>query len=74
MLTSAFGFKDVPGTPAVVLRPSRVAAQFVTGIGFLGGGAIIFQNEVIRGLTTAASIWVVAAIGMAAARACTCSQ
>ena len=67
MLTSAFGFKDVLGAPAVVLDPSRVAAQIVTGIGFLGAGAIIFQNEVVRGLTTAASIWVVAAIGMAAA-------
>ena len=67
MLTSAFGFKDVLGTPAVGLDPSRVAAQIVTGIGFLGAGAIIFQNEMVRGLTTAASIWVVAAIGMAAA-------
>jgi len=67
MLTSAFGFKDVLGAPAVVLDPSRVAAQIVTGIGFLGAGAIIFQNEVVRGLTTAASIWVVAAIGMASA-------
>ena len=67
MLTSAFGFKDVVGAPAVVLDPSRVAAQIVTGIGFLGAGAIIFQHEMVRGLTTAASIWVVAAIGMAAA-------
>ena len=74
MLTSAFGFKDVPGNSCRSIAPFPTAAQFVTGIGFLGGGAIIFQNEVIRGLTTAASIWVVAAIGMAAARACTCSQ
>ncbi|HPW16828.1 MAG TPA: MgtC/SapB family protein [Candidatus Aminicenantes bacterium] len=65
MLASAYGFKGVLGTPAVVLDPSRVAAQIVTGIGFLGAGAIILQREVVRGLTTAASIWVVAAIGMA---------
>ena len=65
MLASAFGFKDVLGTPAVVLDPSRIAAQVVTGIGFLGAGTIIFQHQMIRGLTTAASIWVVAAIGMA---------
>jgi putative Mg2+ transporter-C (MgtC) family protein len=67
MLASAYGFKDVLGAPAVVLDPSRVAAQIVTGIGFLGAGAIIFQHEMVRGLTTAASIWVVAAIGMAVA-------
>ena len=67
MLASAYGFNDVLGTPAVVLDPSRVAAQIVTGIGFLGAGAIIFQHEMVRGLTTAASIWVVAAIGMATA-------
>ena len=65
MLASAYGFKDVLGTPAVVLDPSRIAAQVVTGIGFLGAGTIIFQHQMIRGLTTAASIWVVAAIGMA---------
>ena len=65
MLASAYGFKDVLGTPVVELDPSRVAAQIVTGIGFLGAGAIIFQHEMVRGLTTAASIWVVAAIGMA---------
>lgn len=65
MILSAFGFKDILGTPAVVLDPSRVAAQIVTGIGFLGAGTIIFQREVVRGLTTAASIWAVAAIGAA---------
>jgi putative Mg2+ transporter-C (MgtC) family protein len=45
---------------------SRVAAQIVTGIGFLGAGAIIKEGPTVRGLTTAASLWVVAAIGMAA--------
>ena len=65
MLASAFGFKDILGAPSVVLDPSRIAAQIVTGIGFLGAGTIIFQREMVRGLTTAASIWVVAAIGVA---------
>ena len=65
MIISAFGFKDILGTQAVVLDPSRVAAQIVTGIGFLGAGTIIFQREMVRGLTTAASIWAVAAIGAA---------
>jgi putative Mg2+ transporter-C (MgtC) family protein len=48
-----------------VLDPSRVAAQVVSGIGFLGAGAILARGEIIRGLTTAASIWTVAAIGLA---------
>lgn len=66
MVLSAFGFHDIVGTPNVVLDPSRIAAQIVSGIGFLGAGLIIFQREALRGLTTAASIWVVAAIGAAA--------
>ena len=45
--------------------PTRIAAQIVTGIGFLGAGAIIRQGLSVRGLTTAATLWVVAAIGMA---------
>jgi putative Mg2+ transporter-C (MgtC) family protein len=49
----------------VVFDPTRIAAQIVTGIGFLGAGAIIRQGLVVRGLTTAASLWIVAAIGMA---------
>jgi putative Mg2+ transporter-C (MgtC) family protein len=65
MVLSAFGFRDILGTPNVVLDPSRMAAQIVSGIGFLGAGMIIFQREMVRGLTTAASIWVVAAIGAA---------
>ncbi len=65
MLVSMFGFGDAIRPPAVILDPSRVAAQVVTGIGFLGAGVIIFRRSIIRGLTTAASIWVVAAIGMA---------
>src|SRR5215217_5273075 len=65
MIVSAFGFADVLDTPHVSLDPSRVAAQVVSGIGFLSGGTIIFQREIVRGLTTAASIWAVAAIGLA---------
>ena len=58
-------FGDVVDTPGVSLDPSRVAAQVVSGIGFLGAGTIIFQREIVRGLTTAASVWAVAAIGLA---------
>jgi putative Mg2+ transporter-C (MgtC) family protein len=65
MLVSAFGFADSLGGPHVVLDPSRVAAQVVSGIGFLGAGAILFRRDKIRGLTTAASLWTVAAIGLA---------
>jgi putative Mg2+ transporter-C (MgtC) family protein len=50
----------------VVFDPTRIAAQIVTGIGFLGAGAIIVRGINVRGLTTAATLWVVAAIGMAA--------
>lgn len=46
--------------------PSRIAAQVVTGIGFIGAGTIIFQKHVVRGLTTAAGLWVTSAIGMTA--------
>src|SRR5690348_2966258 len=66
MVLSAFGFHDILGMPNVALDPSRMAAQIVSGIGFLGAGLIIFQREEVRGLATAASIWVVAAIGAAA--------
>ncbi|HEX5450467.1 MAG TPA: MgtC/SapB family protein [Gaiellaceae bacterium] len=69
-IVSAYGFDDVLGSsgPSVLVRldPSRVAAQVVTGIGFLGAGAIIRHGIGVRGLTTAASLWVAAAIGMAA--------
>lgn len=68
MIVSAFGFVDVLGHPDVVLDPSRIAAQVVSGIGFLGAGAILIlrREEVVRGLTTAAGLWTVAAIGLAA--------
>ena len=65
MLVSAFGFADIKTEEHVVLDPSRIAAQVVSGIGFLGAGSILLRGQVIRGLTTAASIWSVAAIGLA---------
>src|ERR1700723_4688931 len=64
MIVSAYGFAPVLG-PNVVLDPSRVAAQVVSGIGFLGAGAILARGEIVKGLTTAASIWTVAAVGLA---------
>jgi putative Mg2+ transporter-C (MgtC) family protein len=66
-IVSAYGFHEflVSGTSIVRADPTRIAAQIVTGIGFLGAGAIIREGLSIRGLTTAASLWVVAAIGMA---------
>ena len=65
MIVSAFGFSDVLGTKNVVLDPSRMAAQVVSGIGFLGAGTILLRGEVVKGLTTAASLWAVAAVGLA---------
>ncbi|GAA2352557.1 MgtC/SapB family protein [Saccharopolyspora halophila] len=65
MLVSKYGFGDLVGTEQVSLDPSRVAAQIVSGIGFIGGGLIFVRRDAVRGLTTAASVWVVAAVGMA---------
>jgi putative Mg2+ transporter-C (MgtC) family protein len=65
MLISKYGFTDVLEPRLVVLDPSRVAAQIVTGVGFLGAGLIFVRRDSVRGLTTAASIWVTAAIGSA---------
>src|SRR3954465_3223000 len=59
-LVSAYGFAEFR-----VVAPTRIAAQIVGGIGCLGGGAIIRQGLSVRGLTTAATLWLVAAIGMA---------
>src|ERR1700744_5434652 len=64
MIVSAYGFSATLG-PHVVRAPSRVAAQVVSGIGFLGAGSIILRNEAVKGLTTAASVWAVAGIGLA---------
>ncbi|MCV7024402.1 MgtC/SapB family protein [Mycolicibacterium novocastrense] len=67
LLVSKYGFADVITAGAVILDPSRVAAQIVSGIGFLGAGIIITRRGAVIGLTTAAAIWESAAIGMAAA-------
>jgi putative Mg2+ transporter-C (MgtC) family protein len=66
MLISKYGFSDVLEPGRIVVDPSRVAAQIVTGIGFIGAGLIFVRQDAVRGLTTAASIWVTAAIGAAA--------
>src|SRR5690349_8494648 len=66
MLVSKYGFFDVLAEGTVVVDPSRVAAQIVSGIGFLGAGIIIFRRGSVHGLTTAAAVWESAAIGMAA--------
>jgi putative Mg2+ transporter-C (MgtC) family protein len=64
MLVSIYGFSTSLGTH-VVLDPSRVAAQIVSGIGFIGGGIIFVRRDTVRGLTTAAGVWVTAGVGMA---------
>ena len=65
MLVSAYGFSPSLKPSLVVLDPSRVAAQVVSGIGFLGAGTILMRKEIVKGLTTAAGIWAVAAVGLA---------
>ncbi|MBW7867410.1 MAG: MgtC/SapB family protein [Brumimicrobium sp.] len=65
-IVSSYGFFDVISNPSITLDPSRIAAQVVSGIGFLGAGTIIFlRSGLIRGLTTASGLWTVAAIGLA---------
>jgi putative Mg2+ transporter-C (MgtC) family protein len=65
MLVSKYGFNDILETGRVVLDPSRIAAQIVTGIGFIGGGLIFVRRDSVRGLTTAAIVWLTASVGMA---------
>jgi len=65
MAVSMYGFMQVISPGRIVVDPSRIAAQVISGIGFLGAGIIIFRKNAVRGLTTAASIWAVAAIGLA---------
>ncbi|MGH3277888.1 MAG: MgtC/SapB family protein [Trebonia sp.] len=66
MLVSKYGFNDVLHPGAIIVDPSRMAAQIVSGIGFIGAGLIFVRRDSVRGLTTAASVWVTAAIGAAA--------
>jgi putative Mg2+ transporter-C (MgtC) family protein len=65
MIVSKYGFKDQIGWQNLALDPSRIAAQVVTGVGFLGAGIIFMDKETIKGLTTAAGIWATAGIGLA---------
>ena len=65
MLVSKYGFDNILSPDRIVLDPSRIAAQIVTGIGFIGGGVIFVRKDIVRGLTTAAIVWLNAAIGMA---------
>lgn len=65
MLVSKYGFTDVLIDEHLRLDPSRIAAQIVSGIGFIGGGLIFVRKDIVHGLTTAATIWLTAAIGMA---------
>lgn len=64
MIISAHGFDGILKDPNMRLDVSRIAAQVVSGIGFIGAGTIIFQKNAVRGLTTAAGVWVTAAIGL----------
>ncbi len=64
MIVSKYGFEDIIRENHVALDPSRIAAQVVSGMGFLGAGTIIIQKQMVKGLTTAAGMWVTAAIGL----------
>ena len=64
MIVSQYGFQEIIKENSVTLDPSRVAAQVVSGIGFIGAGTIILQKQIVRGLTTAAGIWATAGIGL----------
>jgi putative Mg2+ transporter-C (MgtC) family protein len=65
LLISKYGFTNVIAEGRIVLDPSRVAAQIVTGIGFIGAGLIFVHEDKVIGLTTAATVWLVTGIGMA---------
>ena len=66
MIVSQWGFEEfLAAHDGLRLDPSRVAAQVVSGIGFIGAGAIIFQRHIVRGLTTAASLWAISGVGLA---------
>jgi putative Mg2+ transporter-C (MgtC) family protein len=65
LLISKYGFTNVLADGRIVLDPSRVAAQIVSGIGFIGAGVIFVQVDKVQGLTTAATVWLVTAVGMA---------
>jgi putative Mg2+ transporter-C (MgtC) family protein len=64
MMLSIYGFSDFVNEANIRIDPARLAASVITGIGFLGAGTILFTGKSITGLTTAASVWVVAALGL----------
>jgi putative Mg2+ transporter-C (MgtC) family protein len=66
MIVSKYGFTNILEPGRVVLDPSRMAAQIVSGIGFIGGGVIFVRKDIVRGLTTASIVWLTAGVGMAA--------
>ena len=66
MIVSQYGFSEILTHDGVSLDPSRIAAQVVSGIGFIGAGTSIFNHQIVRGLTTAASLWATAGIGLTA--------
>ena len=70
MLVSQYGFEEIlgkyAGSGSMRLDPARIAAQVVSGIGFLGAGTIILQKQMVKGLTTAAGLWAIAGVGLAA--------
>ena len=66
MIVSQYGFSEILTHDGVSLDPRRIAAQVVSGIGFIGAGTIIFNHQIVRGLTTAASLWATAGIGLTA--------
>lgn len=66
IIVSQYGFSEILTHDGVSLDPSRIAAQVVSGIGFIGAGTIIFNHQIVRGLTTAASLWATAGIGLTA--------
>lgn len=72
MLVSKYGFADTVVRGVVILDPSRVAAQIVSGIGFIGGGLIFVQRDIVRGLTTAAIIWLTPPLAWRAVPDCRC--
>lgn len=65
MIVSKYGFDDIIANKGIGLDPSRIGAQIVTGVGFLGAGVIFVRNHIVNGLTTAAGLWVTSGIGMA---------
>lgn len=64
MIISAYGFLQFHNIPGVQVQPAQIAAQVISGIGFLGAGVILLRRDTVRGLTTAATVWLVAGIGL----------